>query len=556
MMADTVSFVATIVLTRHFEYVYTVATSGSAVMARDNTIGGTASHRASQVRSVGMNWQSANRRRFLALSGATGVAALLAACGQAATHGASPTAQSAASTTQANAAAAATPAPVTGAMNSTAAATATSIAHEAVKASQGANVVQFIYWHAWTGAAGQMVITVANNFNKSHPDIQVTPQVIPGADFDTKALAAVAAGNPPDAMMLWNSYGRVYAYAAQKALTPLEDVATDVNKLKDWVLPTIWDLGTYKGKLYVLPQWSQAYGLFYNKDMFKEAGLDPEKPPATTDELFAAAQKLTQKDASGNLKVLGFGGSTWLYIWQAAFGGSLVDDSGSKITANDPKNVEALDYLASFAKAAGPKKFADYNAQTTAGAGGVVQYPLVSKRVAMYVDGVWGLQTIQRTAPEGFNYGTAWIPKPADGYSPSLWTYGDCPAIPAGVKHPQQSAVYVEYLTGFGGEDAYVSMMEQSNLQTPSSRKPYDDGKLANMIKQYPGLDLLYKEYFQAKGKGVLTPAKIPVGGVYDKALTDAHDEVLLGQLTAKQALDNVTQSVQAELDKWQSTYK
>lgn len=189
-----------------------------------------------------------SRRRVLQV-GLLGSAAILAtACGgqQAASGGPSQVP----ATTSSSAAA---PSPTAAQMSAAAAATATALPIEAVQVNKSAGVVQLVYWNAWTGLFEDMVHRLVNSFNKSHDKIQVTPQVIPSADFDTKFLTAVTAGDPPDVAMLWNSTGRLYTMAEQGAVTPLEEVIDDPNMFKEWVLPYIWELGTYKGKLYVSP---------------------------------------------------------------------------------------------------------------------------------------------------------------------------------------------------------------------------------------------------------------------------------------------------------------
>lgn len=489
-----------------------------------------------------MEGRLTSRRQFLALMGAATATSLVAACGQAGTPAAAPTSATSG---------AATPAPATGALNPEAAATGTALSQfgQAVQTKQGADIVQLTYWHSWTGDVEKQVNQVATMFNSSHPNIQVTPQVIPSADFDTKVLTSVSAGNPPDACMLWNSTGRLYTFASQNALTPLQDVVEDLDAFKEFVLPSMWDLGTYKGKMYAVPQWSQAYGLLWNKKMFQEAGLDPEKGPQTTDELVEMAVKLTKKAPDGNIEVLGLN-DIWLNRWLPGFGGRLVDDAGDKITANDPSNVRALDWMASIAKAVDPTKFADFRSTVSNPSGGVVLDSFVAGKVAMQADGCWKLQTIQRVAPEDFEFGVTSLPSTGDASKfPYCWTYGDIPVIPANVEHKAESAVYVTYLCGFGGEDAYVEMFRFSNLQVPSTRKIVDSGKFDSIIEQYPGYDTFLNDFFNAKS--YLYPAKIPTAAFYDQRLRSAVDSVILGSMSAQQALDNLTTEVQSELDRW-----
>lgn len=491
--------------------------------------------------------QPVSRRNFLRVTVLAGAATVLAAaCSsqQPSSGGQAPT-----PATNANAPAAT---PTSAPMSAAAAATATALPIEAVQVKQGANVVKLVYWNAWTGLFEDMVHRLVNAFNKSHDNIQVTPQVIPSADLDTKFLTAVTAGDPPDVAMLWNSTGRLYTMAEQGAVTPLESVLDDPNKFKEWVLPFVWELGTYKGKLYGIPQWIQTYALLWNPDLFQKAGLDPDKPPSSTEELFQMAQKLTVKKSNGDISQIGFFDS-WINRWLPAFQGKLVDDSGTKVTANDPNNVKCLEWIVSFAKAYDPKKLADYLQQFQGAAQGTLDQ-LIGGKAAMYAQGPWELGTIKRTAPQGFRYKVAPLPSPVGGPNPFTWTYGDIPVVPAGAKHPKESGVFVQFLTGFGGEDAYADLFITGLPHAPISKKIVDDGKFDKVIESYPG----YKAYLDTifNAKSYLFPPKIPTAAQYDQRLRAHIDEAVLGSITPQEALEKTTKEAQAELDKWMQTHK
>ena len=96
---------------------------------------------------------------------------------------------------------------------------------------------------------------------------------------------------------------------------------------------------TYQGKIWAMPFLEDTFMLLYNKTLFKQAGLDPNKPPATWEEMRADADKLTKVDRSGKIiqtrhaadlrPAADFVG-TWLPVYMTAFGGKLVDASGTR----------------------------------------------------------------------------------------------------------------------------------------------------------------------------------------------------------------------------------
>lgn len=490
------------------------------------------------------------RRRLLSICASGAALALLAACGggqaaTSATPGAAP-AQPAQQSLP--------PTPTAPPASAAAIATATALPITEVKAKTGSGITQLVYWNAWTGLFEDMVHRLVNAFNQSHDNVQVTPQVIPSADFDTKFLTAVTAGDPPDVAMLWNSTGRLYTMAEQGAVMPLDEVlgGPELSKFKDWVLPYIWELGTYKGKVYGIPQWMQTYALLWNPDTFSAAGLDPAKGPQTSQELFDMAQKLTKKKPNGDIDVIGFW-DNWIDRWLPGFGGKLVDDTATKITANDPNNVKTLEYMVSYAKAYDPKKLADFNQQFQGAAQGTLDQ-LMGGKAAIFVNGPWELGTIKRTAPPGFKYNVGMLPAPEGGPMPFTWTYGDIPVVPAGAKHAKESGAFVQYLTGFGGEDAYADLFINGLPHCPISKKIVDDGKFDRVIQTFPGYKTFLDTVFGAKA--YLFPPKIPVAAFYDQRLNAHRDEAVLGSISPKDALDKTTQEVQAELDKWNATHK
>ena len=171
-----------------------------------------------------------------------------------------------------------------------------------------------------------MVKRIANAFMAKNPDVQVNHLVIPGAEMDAKILTGVAADDPPDVAMIWGAQ-RVYSLADQGALYPLEDAlqGEQLTRFREFVHPPIWELGRYQGKVYAIPQWVQSYCHIWNKDYVQQAGLDAERGPRTTDELFDWAMKLTRRRSDGTIDVLGYY-SSWMQLNMSIFGGSFYDE--------------------------------------------------------------------------------------------------------------------------------------------------------------------------------------------------------------------------------------
>ncbi len=177
-----------------------------------------------------------------------------------------------------------------------------------------------------------------------------------GLDYDTmqqKIFAAAAARNVADILWIDNSW--VSGFLKEEMLEPVEDA-----KAKAWfaaVSPEIVELSDYgKGQMWGYPNYGiDVYALTWNKDQFREAGLDPEKPPKTWTELREYAKKLTKRDAQGNITRVGYAirhvgqphGIVDKYYWAIyGAGAKLVDDPlalrGGKTLINTPGGKAAL----------------------------------------------------------------------------------------------------------------------------------------------------------------------------------------------------------------------
>src|SRR5262249_17011926 len=114
-------------------------------------------------------------------------------------------------------------------------------------------------------------------------------------------------------------------------------------------IPSYWKIGFYRGHIYALPTTPASTALQYNKTMLQEAGLDPNHPPQTIEEMDAYAAKITVKQ-NGRIAKAGCMPAEpgwWNWSWGYFFGGRLWDGKAN-ITANSPENVRAFEWIASY----------------------------------------------------------------------------------------------------------------------------------------------------------------------------------------------------------------
>ena len=158
--------------------------------------------------------------------------------------------------------------------------------------------IEIQWWHALTGALADQVNSIANKFNASQSDYKVVP-VFKGsyADTMTAAIAAYRSGKAPDIVQIFE-VGTATMMAGGKAIRPVYEVMAQAHEKFDpnSYMPAVTSYySDTKGRMVSMPFNSSTPVFFYNKDMFKKAGLDPNKPPKTWEEVEADALKL--KDA-------------------------------------------------------------------------------------------------------------------------------------------------------------------------------------------------------------------------------------------------------------------
>ena len=430
-----------------------------------------------------------------------------------------------------------------------------SSAGEAAPADASGEVPEIIYWASWTGLFEEMVKRIANAFMEKNPDVRVSHLVIPGEEMDAKIMTGVASGTPPDVCMIWGAQ-RVYTLAEQGGLYAIED-ALDPNALaefKEWVHPPIWDLGTYQGKTWAIPQWCQAYCNFWNKALLAEAGYNPDDPdslPKTTDEMIVFTEAVTKRADDGSLDIIGFW-DDWINREMSIWHGQFFDPDTETFLINSEENVAALTWMTEMAQWYGMEQIAGFFQQTAGAAQGTMDLFIAGKR-ANFLQGPWELGVIDETAGEDFEYVVTPIHTTADK-GRGLWTYGDIPCIIQGTQHIEEAARYVRFLCGFGGEEEYASLYLPAPVgggrpHMPISRVLVESEAWQPVLDAYPGYDQFLTTFFEADY--TLVPAKVPISAFVNDRIGSAAEQARTGMTAPQAALDAAQDEIVAEYERW-----
>ncbi len=223
---------------------------------------------------------------------------------------------------------------------------------------QAPTEISFFYPVAVGGPITKTIDGYAADFMKANPGIKVNP-IYAGTYQETivKALTAHKSGTPPVTSVLLST--DMFTLIDEDAIVPIDNfIKTAEDKA--------WLNSFYKafmmnsqsgGKTWGVPFQRSTVVMYYNKELFKEAGLDPNRPPTTWAELKEAATKLTKKDASGKVTQWGVqipssGFPYWLFQTLTTPNDSvLANDAGTQVKFDDPKVIEALQYWVDLGKA-------------------------------------------------------------------------------------------------------------------------------------------------------------------------------------------------------------
>jgi sn-glycerol 3-phosphate transport system substrate-binding protein len=218
-------------------------------------------------------------------------------------------------------------------------------------AAQAGVELNMYYPVAVGGPITKVVDDMIAEFEKANPDIKVKA-VYAGNYDDTrvKTLAALKASQPVQLSVLFSI--DVFELMDQDVLVSFDEVATSAED-KQWLsgfYPALMENSKVKGKIWGVPFQRSTIVMYHNKDAFKEAGLDPNKPPATWDEMVAMSQKLVKKDASGNVTRWGVqipstGYAYWMFQALCIQNGQvLMNQDGNKTHFDHADVVGALQF--------------------------------------------------------------------------------------------------------------------------------------------------------------------------------------------------------------------
>ena len=395
---------------------------------------------------------------------------------------------------------------------------------------EGRTPVELRYWTGWTGPQLGAQKRLVEEFNRTHPGIRV--RVLSVAGSYQKVRIAFAGGATPDVCSaVWAD--ELAGYAMRGVLRPLDDYMARSGRSLDEYVPGVARMLQYRDRPYALAVTTNTNLLVYNKRIFREAGLDPERPPRTIEELDAAAEACTQYAPDGGFVRYGFR-PTSLTLWAYVFGGQWYDPASGHVTANHPRNVEALRWMAAYGARYDVSRMQNFEAGF--GSSETPNGPFFVGKVAMWQTGEWALTHIRRHAPQ-LEWGWFSLPPPAGGRPRTSGAGGSVFVIPAATRHPDEAWEFLNWIT----QPHAVGEFCEAIGNLPPLRSVSTTPRFRKEPLFHFALDL-------AAGENVFGPPQMPVWPRYTQDIRRAEEYAMFGRQDPAQLLDNLDRRMEKEL--------
>ncbi len=406
------------------------------------------------------------------------------------------------------------------------------------------------FWHSMTGRNADALNKIVADFNKGQSKITVEAVFQGSYDDSLAKLNTALASNAAPALIQVYDIGQRYMIDSGEIVSIQSFIDRDKYDTSDFE-PAVLNYYKVEGKLYSMPWNSSSSILYYNKEAFKEAGLDPEKPPKTFEEVTDYAKKLVKKDAQGNVIRYGFNQSIygWLFEQYMAVSGGLYADNGNgrdaranKVVFNDAKGQAILDWWRAGV------------------AGGYFWNPGVDNdgaanafnagKSAMYVESTARLRDHIATTQGKFTIGTGRYPRPASAPADGGNIIGGASV------YIMKSRSAAEQQAAWEFVKFWVSPKEQAGWQAgtgyyPVVKKAYDEAESKQWATQYPQFLTAIDQIRSAPQNRFTNGAVLGVFPEARRRVQKAIEEVLLNQNTSKAALDAAFADINAANDKY-----
>ncbi|WP_353677438.1 ABC transporter substrate-binding protein [Rosettibacter primus] len=305
------------------------------------------------------------------------------------------------------------------------------------------------FWHGMMSSSIPALNKLIEEFEKSHPNIKIKAQTIPNGDAGIqKIMTALQSNTAPDISWIYADYLEDLVKA--NAIYPMKEFIESENGLTkeeiEDIYPALRIYASWKGTLYSIPMEATNLAMIYNKTLFREAGINPDKPPNNWDELYEYAKKILKDfNNDGIFERIGFfipvfpstgsrnGWMVWQFrpfIWQA--GGEIIEEDQSKVIFDSEAGIRALTLWKNL-----------YKEQNLSRITSDFDMLFVSGQLGMAMDGPWSLPRYKELLK---NIDWAFAPLPAGPVKRATIVGGEYLAIFKQSRHPKEAWEFVKWI--------------------------------------------------------------------------------------------------------------
>ena len=399
----------------------------------------------------------------------------------------------------------------------------------------------------------------ADGFARAYPNVDV--RLTPG-DFDVqKFLSAVASGNPPDVIYIGRQGDvAIGSLATRGALQPIDEfidaAGIDTGVFYEETFAPV----QVDGQTYGLPEFNNIIVAYVNNAALQDAGVSVEEIDFSDWEGLAQLNERLTRMEGGNPARIGFDPKLpeFTPLWAEANGGSILNEDGTEVTFDDPATVEAVDYAASLREPYGGQEAYSGFSQSWDIFG--EQNPFAADQVGITLFEQWYLNVLADVSPD---VDITVMPFTThEGGEEITYVTGNTWALPRGARNPQAAVAWMQHMTS-----------TETWVEAARAAKEEIEGEGGLYVGTYTGNreadQRIFSEVYQPNDIPAFDQAVEVILGLQEQAfalpptgadaeinqaMVDAVNEVLLGRMTAEQALQEGDQEAQQALDEAQQT--
>ncbi|MGI6130500.1 MAG: ABC transporter substrate-binding protein [Bacillota bacterium] len=409
--------------------------------------------------------------------------------------------------------------------------------------------VKVVFWYSLSGKIAEAIRGLVEEFNKTHSDIEVEGIYQGSYDDSMNKLRTMILTNAP--MKTRPHIVQIYDIGTKfmidtKATVPVQKYIDRDNVNVDAFEPGILAYYTINDQLYSMPFNISTPLLYINKDMFRRAGLDPDKPPRTFDEFAECARKLTIVDKSG--KVVQYGASIVIYGWffeqfcatsnvLYANNGNGRDSIATASAFATPEGAAILDWWYSMVKEGVSLNLGKGTANT--------QKAFIAGQVAMTLDSTAVLNTILTGVAGQFDVGTGYLPRPRNakgGVIPgggTLWLMGG---------HPSEEEAAAWEFIKWAAEPKQQAFWHMNTGYFPVTKLAYDLPELKEHHNKYPQFATAVQQLRDTPRNRATQGALLGVFSQARQTIEDSMEQVLLGKAKSLDVLKSAAAVIDAAI--------